>query len=77
MYDDAFRVFPEASSVSVFNPHIKVASYFFFDLRRYGIALVASPKAIGINPVASGSNVPACPIFVGFNFFFYNPNDVG
>ena len=29
----------------------------------YGIVFVASPKAIGRTPVASGSNVPACPTF--------------
>ena len=54
------------SSVLVDSPHLIVNEYFFFLFCMKEINLVASPRAIGKTPVANGSKVPPCPIFLIF-----------
>src|SRR5215471_700630 len=52
---------PSASSVSRSSPHLTVNRYVFRPSITNGTVLVASPSAIGRQPEASGSRVPAWP----------------
>ena len=68
---ETFITWPSISSVSVCIPHLIVNIYFFKPELTKGINLVVLPKAIGRIPSACGSSVPACPILLILNFFFY------
>src|SRR5579885_1125510 len=54
---------PSPSSVSVAAPHRMVKRYRLRPAVANCTVFVASPKASGNTPVASGSSVPACPTF--------------
>src|SRR5579872_74366 len=58
---------PSESSVSVSSPHLTVNRYDFAPSWTIETVLVASPKAIGRTPEASGSSVPAWPAFLALN----------
>src|SRR6185437_968905 len=58
---------PSASSVSRSSPQRTVNRYVFCPSITKGTVLVASPSAIGRQPEASGSSVPACPARLALN----------
>src|ERR1700722_12218353 len=58
---------PSASSVSRSSPHRTVNRYVFCPSITNGTVLVASPSAIGRQPDASGSSVPAWPARLALN----------
>ena len=60
---------PSLSSVCVALPNEIVASYAFFPSVIYGSNFVATPTPKTKTPVAIGSNVPAWPTRLVFNFF--------
>src|SRR5271166_582830 len=58
---------PSASSVALSSPQRTRKRYAFAPSWTTGTVLVASPKATGSTPEASGSSVPACPAFLALN----------
>src|SRR5690349_16047003 len=58
---------PSASSVSRSSPQRTVKRYVFCPSMTNGTVLVASPSAIGRQPEASGSSVPAWPARLALN----------
>src|SRR5580658_10542469 len=58
---------PSESSLSVSSPHLTTKRYDLIPSWTIGTVLVASPKAIGSTPEASGSSVPAWPAFLALN----------